>query len=86
MAIHPLYPNFAHFQEEDDIYCRIMADSQKPYRATPFQAVLYVIEAAAWHLRILHCRLFGHDYVDEDPSDPEVGPQPQVYCMRCHHV
>ena len=29
------------------------------------------------------CKVFGHDYIDNDPGDPEVGPQPDVYCSRC---
>lgn len=31
------------------------------------------------------CGWFGHDWRDDDPGDPEVGPQPDVYCQRCRH-
>lgn len=31
----------------------------------------------------LSCWAFGHDYEDHDPGDPEVGPDPDVYCNRC---
>jgi hypothetical protein len=29
------------------------------------------------------CAFAGHKFVDDDPGDPEVGPQPQVCCTRC---
>lgn len=29
------------------------------------------------------CAVFGCDMVDDDPGNPEVGPQPCVYCQRC---
>ena len=31
----------------------------------------------------LVCAVVGHTLVDDDPGDPEVGPQPCVYCTRC---
>lgn len=32
----------------------------------------------------LYCEYFGcDDLVDYDPGDPEVGPNPQIYCRRC---
>ena len=31
----------------------------------------------------LVCALRGHVLVDDDIGDPEVGPQPNVYCERC---
>ena len=31
----------------------------------------------------LVCAVRGHVLVDDDPGDPEVGPQPRVYCQRC---
>lgn len=30
------------------------------------------------------CAVVDHDWVDEDPGDPEVGPRPYVRCVRCH--
>lgn len=29
------------------------------------------------------CLVKGHLLLDGDPGDPEVGPQPNVYCVRC---
>ena len=29
------------------------------------------------------CAVLGHELVDDDPGDPERGPQPHVYCVRC---
>lgn len=29
------------------------------------------------------CAVMGCDLVDDDPGDPECGPQPRVYCIRC---
>lgn len=29
------------------------------------------------------CLIEGHDMVDGDPNDPEVGPQPDVHCTKC---
>lgn len=29
------------------------------------------------------CAVEGHTYIDNDPGDPEVGPQPEVFCTRC---
>lgn len=32
----------------------------------------------------LWCDLFGcDDLVDYDPGDPEVGPNPKIYCLHC---
>lgn len=29
------------------------------------------------------CKRKGHHIVNDDPGDPEVGPMPNVYCIRC---
>jgi hypothetical protein len=29
------------------------------------------------------CWWFGHRWVDLDPCDPEVGPNPEIVCRRC---
>lgn len=29
------------------------------------------------------CAIAGHELIDDDPGDPEVGPQPHIYCTRC---
>lgn len=29
------------------------------------------------------CRIRGHKWADADPGDPEVGPQPYIYCRWC---
>lgn len=48
----------------------------------------FVIELwETYHLALLRarlvCALLGHKWADHDPGDPEVGPQPDVYCDRC---
>lgn len=33
-----------------------------------------------------HCEFDGvarHQWVDLDPGDPETGPRPQVFCVKC---
>lgn len=37
----------------------------------------------AMQMARLRCCVMGHNYVDDDPGNPEVGPQPNVYCTSC---
>lgn len=30
------------------------------------------------------CGIAGHSLVDDDPGDAEVGPQPDINCVRCY--
>lgn len=29
------------------------------------------------------CLVRGHDWIDSDPGNPEVGPRPEIFCSRC---
>ena len=52
---------------------------------------MHPVKAWAWVLvamllvllGALRCALTKHEWVDEDPGNPEVGPQPEVHCKRC---
>lgn len=41
------------------------------------------LRSAIKFARFLRCMIIGHQVCDGDPGDPEVGPQPDVYCSRC---
>lgn len=44
--------------------------------------VLHEMLKVRWFAPLV-CLVKGHELVDDDPGDPEVGPQPCVYCVRC---
>ena len=57
---------------------------EKHRHPTRVERFLYTVLAFLDLLRgEAQCKLTGHDLIDDDPGDPEVGPQPNVYCRRC---
>lgn len=46
--------------------------------------IWYVLSAHVRDARLRFvCLVRGHDLVDLDPGDPEVGPDPHIICRRC---
>ena len=45
-----------------------------------FHAAVDVVRHFLWSLV---CLVVGHEVMDLDPGDPEVGPQPYIVCQRC---
>ncbi len=46
--------------------------------------IYYLKRELVYALRFnLVCLFRGHDWDDDDPGDPEVGPDPHIYCRRC---
>ena len=66
------------------IYREIMSEpiyGKHGYRDHTFVEASYFTIRQLWAMGV--CRMFGHNITDDDPGDPEVGPQPDIYCTRC---
>jgi len=63
----------------------LLADFYEAKRRNQAHFYLKVLVAALFDfpLHALPCALLGHRLVDNDPGNAEVGPQPNVECMRC---
>jgi hypothetical protein len=44
------------------------------------KAIQYTIQDI---LAMMVCKIIGHKLVNDEIADPEVGPQPDIYCIRC---
>jgi len=44
------------------------------------KAIQYTVQDI---IMILVCKVIGHKLVNDEIADPEVGPQPDIYCIRC---
>lgn len=55
---------------------------RKPGKLRRIRLAVELVWFRATHSRFV-CAIFDHQYVDDDPGNAEVGPQPHVYCTRC---
>ena len=55
---------------------------QDPNYNTPFWVYYLQVVFESWEDRLI-CKITGHNFIDDDPGDCEVGPQPDIYCTKC---
>lgn len=66
-------------EEISSSYCYFRSMGEGRANAA-FDVIVVIVGDTVARVR---CALVGHEWIDLDPGDPEVGPQPDLYCQRC---
>ena len=74
-----------HFRDDLDFWCYEdqWNRGQAPTRLRRAGLAVHLYLTRYARVQRIVCAVQGHTWVDDDPGNPEVGPQPCVYCTRC---